>query len=268
MTLEMATNSRMRILVLTTAALLLALTGCGGNRSRQPVGNAEKLYEEAKRRSDNGNYRDAISYYEQLEARFPFSNPARQGQLDLMYAYYKNREPESAIDQADQFIRENPAHPRVDYAYYIKGLVQFERNPNFLERWFNADLSERPPIDARKSFQAFQTILERFPNSEYAEDSRKRMVFLRNRLASYEIYVAEYYLKRGAWVGAINRCKYAIENYDGAPQIRRALEIMAESYRRLGMDDLAADTERVLKENSSPDQVAQSEKKKSWWKIW
>ena len=263
----MATNSRMRILVLTTAALLLAtLAGCG-DTPRQQVGNAERLYEMAKRASDNGNYRDAIAYYEQLEARFPFSNPARQGQLDLMYAYYKNREPESAIDQADQFIRENPAHPRVDYAYYVKGLVQFERNPNFLERWFNADLSERPPIDARKSFQAFQTVLERFPNSEYADDSRKRMVFLRNRLAAYEIYVAEYYLKRGAWVGAINRCKYAIENYDGAPQIKRALEIMAESYRRLGMPDLAADTERVLKENTSPDQVAQSEKK-SWWKIW
>ena len=97
--------------------------------------------------------------------------------------------------------------------------MQFERNPNFLERWFNADLSERPPIDARKSFQAFQTLLERFPNSEYAEDSRQRMIFLRNRLASYEVYVAEYYLKRGAWVGAINRAKYAIENYDGAPQI-------------------------------------------------
>jgi outer membrane protein assembly factor BamD len=262
----MATNSRTCILVLTTVALLATLAGCS-DTPRQQVGNAERLYEMAKRASDNGNYRDAIAYYEQLEARFPFSNPARQGQLDLMYAYYKNREPESAIDQADQFIRENPAHPRVDYAYYVKGLVQFERNPNFLERWFNADLTERPPIDARKSFQAFQTVLERFPNSEYADDSRKRMIFLRNRLASYEVYVAEYYLKRGAWVGAINRCKYAIENYDGAPQIKRALEIMAESYRRLGMPDLAADTEKVLKENTSPDQVAQ-EGKKSWWKIW
>jgi outer membrane protein assembly factor BamD len=263
----MATNSRTCILVLTTVALLATLAGCS-DTPRQQVGNAERLYEMAKRASDNGNYRDAIAYYEQLEARFPFSNPARQGQLDLMYAYYKNREPESAIDQADQFIRENPAHPRVDYAYYVKGLVQFERNPNFLERWFNADLTERPPIDARKSFQAFQTVLERFPNSEYADDSRKRMVFLRNRLASYEVYVAEYYLKRGAWVGAINRCKYAIENYDGSPQIKRALAIMAESYRRLGMPDLAADTEKVLKENTSPDQVAQSDKKKSWWKIW
>jgi outer membrane protein assembly factor BamD len=260
-------NLRTRLLILTTAAVFLAVAGCG-NRSREPIGSAERLYEMAKRASDNRNYRDAITYYEQLEARFPFSNSARQGQLDLMYAYYKNREPESAIDQADQFIRENPAHPRVDYAYYIKGLTQFERNPNFLERWFNADLSERPPIDARTSFQAFQTLVDRFPNSEYAPDARQRMVFLRNRLANYEIHVAEYYLKRGAYVGAINRAKYAVENYDGAPQIRRALQIMAESYRKLGMPDLAQTSEKVLAENyANVDQVGE-EKKESWWKFW
>jgi outer membrane protein assembly factor BamD len=257
----------MRILILTTAALLLGLGGCG-NQPREQIGNAEKLYEMAKRAADNGNYRDAITYYEQLEARFPFTNSARQGQLDLMHAYYKNREPEAAIDQADQFIRENPAHPRVDYAYYIKGLVQFERNPNFLERWFRADLSQRPPIDARKSFQAFQTLLQRFPNSEYAADSRQRMIFLRNRLANYEVYVADYYLRRGAYVGAINRCKYTIENYDGAPQVRRALEIMGESYRQLGMPDLAAESERVLKENYATLREPQDEKKDSWWKFW
>jgi outer membrane protein assembly factor BamD len=264
----MATNSRMRILVLTTVAILLCLSGCGGGRTRGPVGDAQKLYEMAKRACDNGNYKDGISYYENLEARFPFSNEARQGQLDLLWAYYKNREPESAIDQADQFIRENPAHPRIDYAYYIKGLVQFERNPNFLERWFNANLTERPPIDARKSFQAFQTVVERFPNSEYAEDSRRRMIFLRNRLASYEVYVAEYYLKRGAWVGAINRSKYTIENYDGAPQVKRALEIMAQSYRRLGMNDLAADSEKVLKENYANVDKTGADEKKHWWQIW
>jgi len=249
------------------AALLLGLAGCG-NKSKELIGNADKLYEAAQKAANNGNYRDAITYYEQLEARFPFSNPARQGQLDLMYAYYKNREPESAIDQADQFIRENPAHPRVDYAYYIKGLVQFERNPNFLERWFNADLSERPPIDARKSFQAFQTLLQRFPNSEYAPDARQRMIFLRNRLANYEVYVANYYLKRGAYVGAINRAKYTIENYDGAPQIRRALEIMAASYTKLGMQDLAAESEKVLKENFAGADARQEANDKSWWKFW
>jgi outer membrane protein assembly factor BamD len=258
----------MRILILTTAtALLLVLGGCG-NKTRSQVGNAEKLYELAKRDMDASNYKDAITYYEQLEARFPFTNSARQGQLDLMYAYYKNREPESAIDQADQFIRENPAHPRVDYAHYIKGLAQFERNPNFLERWFRADLSQRPPIDARKSFQSFQTLVQRFPNSEYAEDSRQRMIFLRNRLASYEVYVAGYYLKRGAYVGAINRAKYAIENYDGAPQLKRALEIMAESYRKLDMPDLADSTEKVLRENYSNADTVAAEQHKSWWKFW
>lgn len=262
----MLSNLRTLVIVLATTAVL-AVSGCG-NKTKELVGNPDKLYEAAKRASDNGNYRDAIAYYEQLEARFPFSNPSRQGQLDLMYAYYKNREPESAIDQADQFIRENPAHPRVDYAYYIKGLVQFERNPNFIERWFNADLSQRPPIDARKSFQAFQTLLQRFPNSEYAEDSRQRMIFLRNRLASYEVYVAEYYLKRGAYVGAINRCKYTIENYDGSPQVRRALEIMASSYTRLGMQDLAAESQKVLRENFAGVVDANQTKDKAWWKFW
>ncbi|HEY4340110.1 MAG TPA: outer membrane protein assembly factor BamD [Steroidobacteraceae bacterium] len=264
----MFSNFRTPLIALATVAVL-ALGGCG-NKTKELIGNADKLYETAKKASDNGNYRDAITYYEQLEARFPFSNPARQGQLDLMYAYYKNREPESAIDQADQFIRENPAHPRVDYAYYIKGLTQFERNPNFLERWFHADLSYRPPIDARKSFQAFQTLLQRFPKSEYAEDSRQRMIFLRNRLANYEVYVADYYLRRGAYVGAINRCKYTIENYDGAPQVRRALEIMADSYDKLGMKDLAAESQKVLKENyaSASDANDSVQRTKSWWKFW
>ncbi len=263
-------NFGMRIITLTTATVLLALAGCS-NEPREQLGDADVLYERAKRAADNGNFRDATIYYERLEARFPFTNAARQGQLDLMYAYYKNREPESAIDQADQFIRENPAHPRVDYAYYIKGLVHFERNPNFLERWFNADLSQRPPADVRSSFQSFQTLVQRFPNSEYAADARQRMIFLRNRLASYEVYVAQYYLERGAYVGAINRARYAIENYDGAPQIRQGLEIMASAYRHLHMDELAADTEAILRENfGDPDrqEVAQVDEKKAWWKFW
>lgn len=263
----MLKNSCTRLLTLISVALLLALGGCG-NKAKEVIGSPDKLYELAKKASDNGNYRDAITYYEQLEARFPFSNPARQGQLDLLYAYYRNREPEAAIDQADQFIRENPAHPRVDYAFYVKGLVQFERNPNFLERWFRADLTERPPIDARKSFQSFQTLLQRFPNSSYAGDSRQRMIFLRNRLAAYEVYVADYYLKRGAYVGAINRAKYTVENYDGAPQAKRALQIMEASYTALGMTDLAANSDRVLKENFADAQTDAVATKKGWWKFW
>jgi outer membrane protein assembly factor BamD len=259
----------MRIIVLTTAIALLGLFGCASHRNKELAGDADKIYDMARRALDHSDYGTATKYYEQLEARFPFSNPARQGQLDLMYAYYKNKESESAIDQADQFIRENPTHPRVDYAYYIKGLTQFERKPNFLERWFRADLNERPPADARASFQSFQTLLQKYPKSEYCDDARQRMIFLRNRLAAYEIYVADYYFSRGAYVGAINRAKYAIENYDGAPQIRHALEIMAASYHKMGMPDLAADSERVIEQNYSvAESTDQQSQDKHWWKFW
>jgi len=166
-----------------------------------------------------------------------------------MYAYYKNNESESAIDQAEQFIRENPTHPRVDYAYYIKGLANFERDRNFLERWFRIDLSKRPPGKGRSAFQAFQALIQRFPDSEYAEDSRLRMIALRNRLADYEIHVATYYLKRGAYVGALNRAKYVLENYDGAPAIKEALNIMQQSYAKLGLNDLAQNMQRVMAQN-------------------
>jgi len=245
-------------------ALMLALSGCNSAKKKAGL-SPEKMYELAQKDMARSDFATAIKQYEQLEARFPFSNSARQGQLDLMYAYYKANQPESAEDMADQFVRENPTHPRVDYAYYIKGLVTFEGIPNFVERWFRADLNKRPPIDARKSFQAFQTLVQRYPSSEYATDARQRMIFLRNRLADYEVAVASYYLDRGAYVGAINRCKYAIENYDGAPSIRRALQIMAESYRELGMPGLSANATKVLAENFPNAEVGE---KKSWWKFW
>ncbi len=256
---------------LTIALLFLTLAtlaGCRSNPDRNGITDPDVAYQRAKESMSKGDYGRAALIFEQLEARFPFSNATRQSQLDLMYAYYKNREPESATDQADQFIRENPTHPRVDYAYYIKGLVAFERNPNIIERWFRADLSQRPPIDATKSFQAFSTLLQRYPNSEYADDARQRMIFLRNRLADYETYVAGFYLSRGAYAGAINRAKYTIETYDGAPAVRQALGIMADAYRGLGMADLAADAEKVLNENFSASADTVRAERSSWWKFW
>jgi outer membrane protein assembly factor BamD len=257
--IQLANRSSIVLVSVMLTALLVGCAGDGAERRRQGL-TADQVYEQAKRDLNSSDYANAIRVYEQLESRYPFANIARQGQLDLMYAYYMGRQPESAEDQADQFIRENPAHPRVDYAYYIKGLSTFEGVPNFIERWFRADLSKRPPIDARKSFQAFQTLVQRFPNSEYAPDARQRMVFLRNRLADYEVSVAAYYLERGAYVGAINRCKYALENYDGAPSMRKALSIMVESYDQLGMPDLSANAAKVLKEN-----FPNPEEKKGWF---
>ena len=154
-----------------------------------------------------------------------------------------------AIDAADTFIRENPTNPRVDYAYYMKGLVYFERQANFLERWFNVDLSRRPPINAKKSFDAFDELLKRYPHSQYAGDARQRMIFLRNRLADFELYVAKYYMRRGAYVGALNRAKFCIENYDGAPAVQPSLRSHRAGLPRLGMTDLAADAERVYDDN-------------------
>ena len=235
-------------LVIGMCLALVTLSGCSHFRSK-PITNADELYDKAKKDLDSGDYGTSIQSYQLLEARFPFSNVTRQAQLDLMYAYYENGDKENVLDQADQFIRENPTHPRVDYAYYMKGLANFDRDRNFLERWFRVDLTKRPPVDSRTSFQAFQNLVQRFPESQYSPDARQRMIFLRNRLAGYEIYVARYYMKRGAYVAALNRSKYAIENYDGAPSIKEALEISRDAYTKLGMKDLSDKSAAVLAQN-------------------
>lgn len=257
--------SQFALRALAGAVLCAVLSaGCGNTPDRDLQSGPETLYQNAQSALRSNNYDAAIRAYEALEARFPFSDSARQGKLDLMYAYYKNDEVESAVDAADQFIRENPTHPRVDYAHYIKGLVYFERTPNFLERFFNVDLSERPPADARKSFAAFQTIVQQHPKSEYAHDARRRMIYLRNRLADYEVAVGRYYMRRGAYVGALARAKYVIETYDGAPAVREALEIMTRAYRELEMTELAAQAETIYKENF-PDTAERVAKKDHWW---
>jgi outer membrane protein assembly factor BamD len=233
-----------------TKSLLLVLTasvivGCGRNDVVQNAG-PELLYERGTEMMQAGNYQGAAMYFLQLEASYPFSNVTRQAQLDIIYAYYKGRQPEAAIAAAEEFERENPTHPRVDYTLYMRGLIHFDQAPNVLERLFRIDMTARPPKDTLRSFQMFQDLLRRFPESEYAEDARQRMVFLRNRLADYENHVARYYLRRGAYVAAVNRAKFALENYPGAPQLKESLEIMIDAYQALEMTDLAADAERVL----------------------
>lgn len=230
------------------------------------MGAPEQIYTRGESLLRSGDYNGAIRYYEALEARYPFSEQARQARLDIIYAYYRARQSESAIDAADQFIRENPTHPRVDYAWYMKGLVHFERMPNVLERWFRADLTRRPPADARRSFQAFQTVVERFPQSDYAHDARQRMVFLRNRLADYEVHVADYYLRRRAYVAALNRAKFCIENYDGAPATREALDVMVAAYEGLGLEDLAENARKVYALNFPEGRIQRDTK--PWYRFW
>jgi outer membrane protein assembly factor BamD len=242
-----------RLLLLLAAIAVATLNaGCKSRGGElEAIGSPERVHQDALKDLRNNNYASAIQRLEALEARYPFSPPAKQGQLDLLYAYYKNHETESAIDQADQFIRENPTHPRVDYAYYIRGLVYFEAGANWLERTFRADMAKRPPQEGRSSLQSFQVLVQQYPKSPYAADARQRMIYLRNRLADYELEVAKYYLKRGAYVGAINRSRGLIQEYDGAPAVPGALKVMAQSYRKLGMDDLAQVAEAVRTENKN-----------------
>lgn len=267
--LSLPRRSGLRI-VAACALVAIALVG-GGCKSFRHHDDAnlspEAMYKVAQKYLNEGSYGAAVKALESLTARYPFSDPAKQARLDLIYGYYKQHEKESAVDAADSFIRENPTHPRLDYAYYMKGLVYFERDLNFLERWMKVDISERPPQDLNKSLEAFQQVITRYPQSEYAADAHQRMIYIRNRLADYNIHVARYYVKRGAWVAALARAREVIENYEGAPRTQDALEISIQCYDQLGMKDLAADTRKILASNFPNGSNADSStRKKHWWK--
>jgi outer membrane protein assembly factor BamD len=240
---------------ITTLLLLLTLLLTGGcsllpdKIDETKDWSADRLYSEAKSALDEGDYQNAIRFYELLEARFPFGRYAQQAQLEIIYAYYKYDESASAVAAADRFIKLHPRHPNVDYAYYMKGLANFNMGRGLIERYLPRDESQRDPGAARQSFQDFSDLVLRFPDSKYAADARQRMLFLRNNLAQYELNVADYYMRRGAYVAAANRARYAVENYSRTPATPDALAMLARAYRAMDMDDLAADALRVLKLN-------------------
>lgn len=232
------------------AVSLGVLSGCAGNDEVQTeIQDLTDAYETARRSIERGNYQRGIQIFEAIQARYPFSDLSRQIQLELMYGYYKSGQPERAVEAADTFIRENPIHPRVDYALYIQGLAYFESDPGILERWFRRDLTKRPPEGVRQSYATLRRLVERYPASPYAADAEQRMVYLKNRLASYENHVADYWLRRGAYVAAIDRAKTALEEYHGAESNAESLKIMIAAYEELGMDDLAADARKILRLN-------------------
>ncbi len=255
------------VLILMSAVLV---SGCHARRDKANIKDTPaSLYKKGHKAMEAYDFNTAIKTYEKLTATFPFTDEARQARLDLIYVYYRAGEGESATDAADTFIRENPTHPRVDYAWYVKGLVDFEKQPNAIESIFRADLSKRPPSSARKSFAAFKTVVEQYPKSEYAPDALQRMVYLRDRLANYEVHVARFYFKRNAYVAAAQRARACIEQYDGAPATKEALQILIASYERMGLPKLAEQSRAVYAANFSGEvRVAEAETKKSWWKIW
>jgi len=207
--------------------------------------SAADFYNEAKASLDDENYIDAIELYESLESRYPFGQYAQQAQIDLAFAYYKNDEPESAIATANRFIRIHPRHKNVDYIYYLKGLINFNRGIGFLERYLPTDKSQRDPGAAIESLDDFATLIRRFPDSQYAADSKQRIVALKSNLALHDLNVANYYMKRKAYVAAINRAKHIIEQYQNTTAVPRALVLMVDAYQQINMNDLAADAQRI-----------------------
>jgi outer membrane protein assembly factor BamD len=266
---------RRTVLVRGLAAALVGtavLSGCAGNRDgaqqRLSRFGPDALYEQGRRALRASDWGEAVNIFEALNARYPFSAHARQGRIDVLFAYYKLGERESARDAADTFIRENPADTRLDYVYYVRGLVDFERTPGLAHRVFDVDLAERVPQTAKDSFEAFNTVVTRFPKSRYAHDARVRMIYLRNRLADYELRVADHYMQRAAWVAAAQRANAVIEQYDGAPAVKDALRILVECYRKLDYKDLAASTEQVFRDNYPDESLSLTTQRKAWWRLW
>jgi outer membrane protein assembly factor BamD len=225
-----------------------AVSGCGSILDETKDWTAERFYQEAKDRLNAGNYDESIKLFEQLQGRYPYGRYAEQAQLEIAYAQYKYDEPALAIAACDRFIRQYPTHPNVDYAYYLKGVVNFHGKKSFMN-WLvgsNDDLHDRDVRATRESYEAFKEVVQRFPNSRYAEDARLRMNHQFNVLAKYEISVARYYYERGAYVAAVNRARHALENFPRTPATEDALAIQAMAYKRMNLQRLHDDTVRVL----------------------
>ncbi|HFD79098.1 MAG TPA: outer membrane protein assembly factor BamD [Gammaproteobacteria bacterium] len=247
----------MRWLLLIPLLTILLLPGCATTPDDELAGlSANELYNRAKKALDSGDYETAINTFEKLQARYPFGKYAQQAQLEIAYAYYKFDEPDSAIATADRFINNNPGNPHLDYAYYLKGLANYNRGANLVDRLAPRDPSERDTRALRDAFNDFTQLVVKFPDSRYAQDAKQRLVYLHNMLARHEINVAYYYMKRGAYVAAANRAKYVIENYQRTPAAQDALRVLIEAYTKMGMKDLANDAKRVLDLNTKGAQPA------------
>jgi outer membrane protein assembly factor BamD len=259
-----------RIAILVLLGLALALGGCRKDRDELETISAEDLYLRAKESLDNGAWDRAIAAYKALQTRYPFGRYTEQSMLDLSYCYFKAGAREESLSTLDRFIRTYPAHPSVDYAYYLKGLVNYEENLGYLERLMPARVRDRDQSSAQDAFNDFSELIRRFPESRFVPDARQRMVFLRNNLAAYELIVAEYYLRRKAYIAAANRARYALEVYPNTPLTPDALVVLHKAYTELDLPALAEGSMAVLELNFPDNYYVQGRKKKRSWvdRLW
>lgn len=262
-----ARHLRRAVLPLLLAAVLTGCSGLPDAPDETAKLSAEEIYEEAKLSQKDAIYDKALKYFERLEARYPFGRYAQQAQIEIAYTHFKAGDPASALAACDRFIKLYPNHRHVDYIYYLKGLINFNGNVGLFGR---QDPTERDPKGMQESFEAFRILVSRFPESRYAEDARQRMNWLVNALASHEIHVARYYLRRGAYLAAANRAQDVVKTYREAPAVEEALYIMEVSYGKLGLTQLRDDARRVLQKNFPESTLhAQGiEQDEPWWKLW
>lgn len=229
--------------------------------------SAEELYHQAKTELDDGSYSAAVKLYETLQSRYPYGKYAQQSMLEMAYAYYRQSEPEPAISTADRFIKQFPNNAHVDYAYYVKGLATFNGQISALSNISGQDPSERDPQAAQDSFNAFKELATRFPNSKYTPDAILRMQYLTNMLAKHELHVASYYLRRGAYIAAVNRAQGILKTYPNSPSTRDALQIMVDAYDAMGLPELRDSAKKVLANNmtSAKGRIAVET---PWWQFW
>jgi outer membrane protein assembly factor BamD len=251
----------------------LALHGCGWFEKKVDPSKdwgAAEFYRAAKDEFDSGNWAAAIKLYEQLEAKYPYGRYAQQAQLETAYSYYRQGETAQAISAIDKFTKTHPNHENIDYALYLRALVNFREDLGPLQRFAAQDLADRDPKSMRESFEGFKEVATRFPESRYAEDARSRMAYLVEALARHEVKVARYYLNRGAHLAAANRAQGAITRFPNSPMQREALDIMIEAYDRMGMTELRDDARKVLAKNFPADRMAKEgqNREKSWWRFW
>lgn len=261
----------LKLLVLACATVV-SLSGCGtfGEKGDDTkTWSAARLYAEAKDEMAAGSYEKAIQYFEKLESRYPFGTYAQQAQMETAYSYYKQGDQAQALAAVERFIKLHPNHDNLDYMYYLRGLITFNDQLGLLNFIGNQDITERDPKASRDSFDAFKQLVTQFPDSKYTPDALTRMTYLVNALAQYDVHVARYYFRRGAYLAAANRAKTAITEYPDAPAIEEALFIMVKSYDAMGMTELRDDAQRVFTKTFPNSEIASGKKQgKSWWQIW
>ncbi|GBG12900.1 outer membrane protein assembly factor BamD [Novimethylophilus kurashikiensis] len=232
--------------------------------------NVQRIYQAGEDAMRDRDYDKAIKYFQIIESRYPHGRYAMQSQLEVAYAYYKKQDPVAATAAADRFIKLHPHHPNVDYAYYLKGLAVFNER-GVVEKITEQQISDRDPKALRDSFLAFKELVNKFPNSKYIKDATQRMTYLVNTLADHELHVAHYYMKRQAYLAAVNRCKYVLTEYPDSPSQEEALIVMISAYDLMGLDDYKQDAMRVLKTNYPNSRFVTGDvpkDQKVWWKFW